>query len=236
LESIATAIDSKGNIYVADSKANEVAVSNSRGQVQSRFSVPRPYSIAALKDGNVVIASPSNNSLLHVYTPEGRWLRSFGEVKSFDRSSASQNNTLNRGKVLIDSFDNIYFVSQFALDPYVLKFSPKGKHLAEFPVTGAAVGLQREVAARVLANSSSDSVGGILMLTSASMDAETNHIWISMNGSSETGLIYEYNAKGEKLKEYALAVNSRALSGVKHVLVSLPLVYAFTSGGYTGST
>ncbi|HVF92185.1 MAG TPA: hypothetical protein VNH22_19120 [Blastocatellia bacterium] len=228
---VSMAIDLKGNIYVADSKASEVVIANSHGQARGRFSVPRPDSIAVLKNGNVVIASPSNNALLHMYTPEGRWLKSFGELKSFDQTSVLQNNALNRGRVLADSFDNIYYVSKFALDPYILKFSSKGKQLVEFPVTGEAVDLQREVGGRVLANSSPGSIGGILILTSASIDPGTNHIWVSMNGSSETGLLYEYNDKGEKLKEYALAVNSRAISGVNHLLVKLPLIYAFTFQG-----
>jgi len=108
------AVDTKGRIYIADNGASQIRIFGSEGDTINTFFSHRPNSIAVLTNGNIVVASPFNGFLLHIYDSSGQQLRSFGEIKQFDSSSYAQNNFLNKGKVLVDLSDTIYYVYEFA--------------------------------------------------------------------------------------------------------------------------
>lgn len=227
------AVDPEGRIYIADSKMSQVKVLSSKGESTKTISVNRPFSIAALSNGNIVIASTSNSSLLHIYDSSGRKLRSFGRIKRFIQDNESQNRFLNRGKVLVDSSDTIYYVYKYSPTPIVQRFSRKGKPLSEFIVTGDSIDLQLEVSQEFLRNRHGDKVGGISIINSASIDPATDHLWLSMNGASDSGVVYEYGPDGMKLQEYSFIINprtqsSKVITGVNHVIVRAPSIDIFT--------
>jgi hypothetical protein len=229
----ALAVDSQGRIYIADSTSNQLEILGPTGQLLRSFRVPKPASLAVLSDGTIVVASPVGGRLLHTYDLSGRRLGSFGEVVRFDVADHAQNRFLNRGKVLVGPSDTIYYVFQYAPLPTVRQFSKEGKLLSEFVVEGYAVDLQAEMAHRFLDTKSPNQVGGITVITSATVDPTTGHLWISMNGSSKSGVVYEYDSNGGKLREYAFVLKStsRIIIGVKDIIVKAPSIYIFADSG-----
>ena len=122
--------------------------------------------------------------------------------------------------MLVDAADNIYYVYRYV--PLIQKYAPDGTLLYETKVTGAAIDVQQEVAERFFNNRRAGrvaGVGGIHILTGAALDHRAGHLWVGMNGSSNTGVIYEYDDQGEKLREYALeAVSPYAREKVTSVI------------------
>ncbi|MEK6410522.1 MAG: hypothetical protein AABN34_26660 [Acidobacteriota bacterium] len=224
-------VDSEGKVYLINSATDEIGFLRPTGQWGGSFRVQeRPYSLAVLSNGNLVIASPNGDKLFHIYDTSGRKLRSFGDIKHFDVANYAQNLFLNRGKVVVDSSDNIYFVFKYAPTPTVLKFSRKGKFISEFAVEGYAINLQAELARKYLSTKPSNEVGSIVLTNSATIDPSTGHLWICMNGSSKSGVVYEYSRKGKKLGEYSViralpSIRPHALTHVTDLLVRTPTIY-----------
>ncbi len=226
---------------------SKVSVWNSAGHLFNTFTTYSTDSIATERNGNVVVGSPTTQNFLHVYSPTGQLLRSFGTVKRLAGKDESQNSFLHRGKVLVDGDDNIYYVYKYV--PLIQKFSPSGELKYETVVRGEAIDVQQEVAQRFLSSRKPQEVGGIEILTSAAIDRKTGHLWVSMNGSSRTGVLYEYNTQGEKLREYDLQTESPSappmkITGVRdiaitnsgvHVLTPQHQVLSFSADGYSFS-
>lgn len=224
-----------GLIYVADSAANQVRTFSPKGEILRTIFVARPLSLAVLRDGCIVVGSGVNGSLLHLYDSSGGELRSFGEIKQFVSDSEPENRFLNRGKVLVDSADSIYYVRRFAPIPTVQRFSRRGKLLSEYNVAGDAIDLQVEVAQSFLKGRNQTNIGGIGIINSATIDPGTGHVWLCMNGSSDSGVVYEYTPDGKKLHEYSFVVSSPAvtkvITGVNRIIVRAPSIYIFTFSG-----
>ncbi len=215
------AVGNTGQVYLVDSES-KLRILKPGGEVLRTFRVPMTSSLAELSDENIVIASAINGKLLHLYSPTGRLLRSFGKMKVLDHGNQAQNHFLNRGKVLAGPSDEIFYVFKYAPVPIAMRFSKEGKFLAEFVIEGTAVDIQSEMARLFLRTKDSNTVGGFNVITSAGVDPVTGRLWISMNGSSESGVIYEYATNGEKLREYALLIKSSSpeiVTGVKDIIV-----------------
>src|SRR6266404_1853951 len=230
-------VDSEGNVYLINAANDDIVFLNPNGQWGGSFRAQeRPYSLALLSNGNDVIASPSGGKLFHVYDSSGRKLRSFGDIKLFDAANDAQNLFLNRGKIVADSSDNIYFVFKYAPTPTVLKFSGKGKFISEFAIEGYAINLQAELARKYLSTKPSNEVGSIVITNSATIDLSTGHLWICMNGSSRSGLVYEYSSKGKKLREYSFlltlpSIRPIVVTSVIDIFVKDTLINIVVGGG-----
>jgi hypothetical protein len=206
MESIA--VGPRGDIYVAGSDAT-LQIFDLEGQRLVGFPVPAPHSIGVLSSGHVVVASPKGDKLLHLFTSEGRLLKSFGEVKSFD-PDPGENEFLNRGKVVVGPSDEIYYVSTYAPAPYAAKFTSEGRPAGTFSIRGPAVDFQAEKQKAFLRERAAGIVGGFSVIMSATVDPLTGHLWVGMNGLSTMGTLYQYDGKGTKLREYALIFDSGA--------------------------
>lgn len=229
-------VDPKGRVYLIDAEARRVKIMSSAGQEFGSFAVPRPSSLAALSDGSLVVASATKDGLLHVFDASGRRLRSFGRPQPFDDQKYTRNRFLNSGKVLTDAADNIYFVPKYAPAPVVRKYSKDGALVATFEVKGEAVDQQAAAAKHIIRQPSLKALAGVSVINSATIDPTTGHLWLCMNGSSKTGVVYEYDGNGKKLGEYALVLRNRAgitraISSVAHIVVRSPSVYVFTDDG-----
>lgn len=223
---------------VSTDKGQKITVWDAAGQIAANIKTYPADSLTFLSNGNLLVASPANGHLLHVYNQQGQLLRSFGTFKEFNRDEG-ENQFLHRGKVLADAADNIYYVYRYV--PLIQKYAPDGTLLSEIKVTGAAIDVQQEVAERFFSHRRAEQVGGLHILTAAALDYRTGHLWIGMNGSTITGVIYEYDAQGEKLREYALEAVSpffnQRIIGVSdiaitdsalHVLTNLHQVHSFS--------
>jgi hypothetical protein len=228
-----SAVDSQGHLYLANFRNATLQVYDGGGRQLKGFPVMQPTSVAVLADGSIVIASPSNEQLLHLYTPEGNLLRSFGEMKSFD-SDRRENEFLNRGKVVVGPSDSIYYVSTYAPAPYAAEFSKGGQLLNEFTIEGEAADFQAGKAKDFLRERKSDITGGVTVLNSATVDQATGHLWVGMNGLSTTSTLYEYDARGTKIREYAFLFNltkrKQNLTHVKDVVVGGATIYILSWG------
>ena len=217
-------VDSQGQVYVIDWHTSQIMKFTSSGEWARSFNTVHPFSVAVMRNGKIVVASPSDGKLIHVYDSSGQKLQSFGDIKLFDSVGGTANNFLNRGKVVVDSSDNIYYVFEYAPVPTVLKFSKNGKFISEFSVEGKAIDTQLGMARNYLSTKPAEEVGGIVIINSAAIDPVTNHLWVCMNGSSRSGIIYEYSPKGKKLNEYGIilslpSIAPFSLSSVTNIVV-----------------
>jgi hypothetical protein len=211
----------------------KITVFDPSGKTSGQFATyPDAAAVAFLNNEDIVVASTSKKSLLHVYNQRGELLRSFGAVKKFDKTNASQNRFLSRGEILVDEAGNIYYVYNYV--PLVQKFSPEGNLLFEVEVKGEAIDLQQEVTKRFFNSKQREQVGGVGIINAASIERKTGHLWIAMNGSSTSGVVYEYDGRGQKLREYVLQVSSPDMPAwnvinVNDLAVTSSKLYALTS-------
>ncbi len=220
----ALAAASDGTLYLYDSKA-KVHVLNANGVEQRVFRVVRrPGSIAVLPSGEVAIGGPSSGKLIHVFAPDGRLIRRFGEVEGFVGDRV-ENNYLNEGIVLVDPAGNFIYVFQQALRPAFLTFSPDGRPIGRHVVDGPAVDFQLQGARRVVdevlqerAGKKSCTVGAVRIVNAAGIDPATGHLWIALNGLATSGLLYEFDAvTGTKVAEHRFEVPDQPVVSVRAV-------------------
>jgi hypothetical protein len=226
------AVGPQGNLYLGQGDSS-VLIVNSQGRQLNKFATVFPWSIAVLSNGNIVVASPFNGKNLHLYNGEGVFLASFGDIRPFDADQA-ENMFLNKGRVVIGASDQIYYVSTYAPQPYVSRFSSEGQLLGEFQIEGDAVDLQTDLT-RDFLNRRTSCSGGVTIITSATVDPETGHLWVTMNGLSTHGTVYEYNQTGTKLREFAFLLDSnnkrQNVTHVKDIAVSGDSLSLLTWGG-----
>jgi len=198
---VALATGPQGLLYVADTRRVAVLDRRTGNHVRDFPVAPAPHSIAVTGDGHLVMASVLGTSLLHVFSPTGRWIRSFGSIQELAPEHPARNRVLNRGIVRIGSDGTIYYVSRHSSPPMVRRFSSTGDMLGEFPLEGFAIDLQTAANQRLWTRRP-DTDAALDVIADAAVDPETNHLWVSMPGSSEAGVVYEYDTEGVKLAEY----------------------------------
>ena len=231
----ALAVGSRQEFYLAqrDSTVRKVSPDGRRPHT---FHTVYPKSIAVLSNGNVVVASPFNGKNLHLYNGQGLLLASFGDMRPFDVNQAG-NAFLNEGRVVVGPGDQIYYVSTYAPQPYVLRFSSEGALLGEFQIEGEAVDLQTGFAREFL-NRKGFCSGGVTIITSATINPETGNLWLGMNGLSTQGTVYEYDQTGTKVREFAFLLNSNNqrhnVTYVRDLVVSGDSLSILTTGGTYG--
>jgi hypothetical protein len=204
-----------------------VTIFDAAGKRVASFPTLKANSMAFLSNGNLVVSSPQGEHFLHVYSPTGQLLKSFGSVGAIDMSSSAQNLFLHQGKVLVDAADNIYYVYRFA--PMIQKFSADGALLAEAPMEGEAITIQWEVALRYFSNRDPERLGGIDITNSAAIDRKTGNLFVALNGSDRGGVVYEYSPRVEKLREYAFRAGGKNLTAVKDIAVTGSKIHVLTT-------
>ncbi|MEK6303765.1 MAG: hypothetical protein AABO41_23920 [Acidobacteriota bacterium] len=211
-----------------------VVVFDSANKQVARFPTYPIVSMAVLSNGNVLVASPVGKRFLHLYTSSGRLLKSFGALKNYSLPNVDdgQKKFFHKGKVLVDASDNIYYAFHYV--PVIQEYSSTGKLQFERQVEGKAIDMQQELADRFLSTKARGSIGGIDIINSAALDPMTGHLWVCMNGSSDTGVVYEYSEKGEKLREYALRTSflgwsKQRVAGVKDIALTRSNLYTLTT-------
>lgn len=222
-------------LYLAQ-KDSTVRIVSSDGHRLNSFHTVYPKSIAVLGNGNVVVASPFNGKNLHLYNRQGLLLASFGDIRPFD-ANQTENEFLNEGRVVVGPGNQIYYVSTYAPQPYVLRFSSEGAMLGEFQIEGEAVDLQTGFTKEFL-NRRGFCNGGVTIITSATVNPETGHLWLGMNSLSTHGTVYEYDQTGTKVREFAFLLNSNNkrhnVTHVKDMAVSGDSLSILTWGGTYG--
>jgi hypothetical protein len=224
------AISSGGDTAYIDNDSMAVVLDPAGSQI-SRFRVLSTNSLGVLSNGDIVITHPTDKGFLHIFSRSGQFLRSFGKVNGYE-TGRTHREIFPKGKIVIDAADNIYYV--FRHMPSIQKYSPTGNLILEYQVAGESIAIQQEYARRLAEKLDSKTPGGIDIINSAAVDRNTGHLWICMNGSSTTAVIYEYNGTGEKLHEYMLHVTPfsryrNGVTGVKDIALTSSFLYLIDS-------
>jgi len=223
-------VDRRGHIYVGNDRG--VKVFDRSGGIVRSFGAPAVDSIAVLRDGRIVVASPDSQGLIHIYNPEGQWLLSAGRMMSFD-SNPKENRWLNSGKIVVGLSDEIYYVFKNSPRPLLLKFSSTGQLIISRKITGEAINIQVERQLQFLhSERMSNRIGGFLIIRSVTVEPETGHVWVAFSGSPTSGVIYEFSPEGVKLRELNLVVNSnRPVYAAGALCMAEGTMYAILDGG-----
>jgi hypothetical protein len=123
-----------------------------------------------------------------MYAVTGLAVKAFGEMEKFDDKNPVQNRFLNRGEVVVGPSDTIYYIPRHAPNPIIQRYSISGKLLSEFAIEGNAVKYQSEIESSFLREKKSNVIGGFSVITAATVDSSTGHLWIGMNGKSTMAL------------------------------------------------
>jgi hypothetical protein len=226
-----------GDVYVSAGESGVVALSQAKPTAR-RVANRSWHSLALLTDDSIVASPSDNNSLFSTFKSSGGLVKRIGQKKEFVLKGTAQNEFFNQGIVAVNQLDNtIYYVFTHALTPTVQHFTKEGELISEFAVEGAAIDLQVGLTRQILrAKEGENCAGGFTVITSATVDPTTGHLWLGMNGSSKQGTVYEYSREGVKLKEYAFLLkpptnSGDIITGINGLVVRAPFIYVLTSQG-----
>jgi hypothetical protein len=227
-----------GDVYVSAGESGVHALSQTKPTVK-RVATRSWHSLALLADESIVVSPSDDNSLFSILKSiDGSPVKRIGQKKEFVVKGTPQNEFFNQGVVAVNQMDNtIYYVFTHALVPTVQHFNKKGELLAEFQVEGAAIDLQTGFTKQILRTKEGENCArGFTVITSATVDPTTGHLWLGMNGSSKQGTVYEYSREGVKLKEYAFLLKQPSnladiITGINGLVVRAPFIYVLTSQG-----
>lgn len=226
-----------GDVYVSAGESGVHAFNQTKSTVK-RVATRSWHSLALLADESIVVSPSDGNSLFSLFKSTGEPVKRIGQKKDFVVKGTAQNEFFNQGVVTVNQADNtIYYVFTHALVPTVQHFNKEGVLLAEFQVEGAAIDLQVGLTRQILrAKQGENCARGFTVITSATVDPTTGHLWLGMNGSSEHGTVYEYSREGVKLKEYAFLLKhpsnlGEIITGINGLVVRAPFIYVLTSQG-----
>ena len=77
-----------GRVFVADRDAHQILIYNEQGGLQGRLGqrhrpgtpFNHPTDVALMPDGTIVVSDGYGNAQVHVFSPVGEWLRTFGQL------------------------------------------------------------------------------------------------------------------------------------------------------------
>jgi hypothetical protein len=226
-----------GDVYVSAGESGVLALNQTKPTVR-RVATRSWHSLSLLADESLVVSPSDDNSLFSIFKSPRGTAKRVGQKKEFVVKGTAQNEFFNQGVVAVNQLDNtIYYVFTHALVPTVQHFNKEGELLAEFQVEGAAIDLQAGLTKQILrAKAGENCAGGFTVITSATVDPTTGHLWLGMNGSSKHGTVYEYSREGVKLKEYAFLLKQPSslgdiITGINGLVVRAPFIYVLTSQG-----
>jgi hypothetical protein len=226
-----------GDVYVSAGESGVLALSQAKPAVK-RVANRSWHTLALLADDSLVVSPSDDNSLFSTFKSSGGPVKRIGQKKEFVVKGTPQNEFFNQGIVAVNQVDNtIYYVFTHALTPTVQHFNAEGELLSEFQVEGAAIDLQAGLTNQILrAKEGENCARGFTVITSATVDPTTSHLWLGMNGSSKHATVYEYSPEGVKLKEYAFLLKQPSdlgdiITGINGLVVRAPFIYVLTSQG-----
>jgi hypothetical protein len=226
----AMAVDGQGTIYVA---TNAEAFAFSPSGVNSRtYKVAGQDSLDILPDGTLVFAMTTGPVAVQMVRHDGTPAGGFGTPLSAD-PDPRRRRAMREALVVASGDGRIYLIPRNIPWPVVRQYDLTGELLREFPIQGKAIDIQSRPTEKMLESHSV--AAGYVIVTGAAIDSDTNHLWVSMNGSSESALVYEYTPDGRKVSEHRFTSKAGPVSGVQAIAVRGPdmAVYVQGRGVYT---
>lgn len=183
--------DRAKNYYVFETRNHRIQVFDSSGNSLRAFKVdPQPYGLAITSKGELLLGQPVKGKLISVYSPDGRFLKSFGDLsKASDfygsklrSADKTMRESINRILIACDNFDNIYVA--FLGAPFWRKYSPNGQLLFEkkiaFPDTQQIIdGLSNTLKAHATVKFDEDQTAVPYITTGMALDA-SGHVLFSL--------------------------------------------------------
>jgi hypothetical protein len=200
-------IDRNGQLIVADTENNRIQILSAHGKSVRSFKVDRPWSVDVLSTGEILVVGARDKELIRVFSAEGKILSEIGELAptGVESQFPELHFYLNRGSLLVDPQDNIYWASNNLPNPTVRKYSREGKLLLEFHPTGRALEGQIIRAKQELQQSlAAHQVRAKAILHAVQVDRKSGDIWV-LPAAPE---LLIYDAKGNFKRAFTLKTES----------------------------
>jgi hypothetical protein len=221
------AVDRQGRWYIGASQ--KLRAFEKGGRQLRAHAVPAPYALAAMSNGDLLVAAPTATAVLHAFGPFGERRQSFGTPRTLVQDAA-ENLFLNRGIVFEGMPDELFYVSANAPDPRVQVYTRSGALKREFAVEGVAIARQSEYA-RSFLNTRGTVIGGFTVITAATFAGGRQTIVLATTASPQGGSVYEYDQTGSKIGEYTLQrPDGKPLGFVQDVAVLGDECYVLSDG------
>jgi hypothetical protein len=112
------------------------------------------------------------------------------------------NAVLNRGTIVVDREDNIYYVFRYMLTPMIRRFKSDGTLTAEWHLDAGEVPEQVVAAAKVKyqENKKSGNYGGVQVLTAAAFDEDSKTLWVASGAR-----VLQLDSSGKTIRTLELA-------------------------------
>jgi len=132
-------------IYVYEIGNERIQIMTLEGKPVRHFSIGDFEGYAVDSKGRIFLGQPEKGRLISVYSPEGKFVNSFGELRKtsdfYGQSYAHRDRAdrvfINRVSIFVDELDNIYVTFQFA--PVLQKYDPRGRLIWEARLEGAEI-------------------------------------------------------------------------------------------------
>ena len=192
------AVDSSGNLYVADTFNNRIQKFDAHGKFITKWGVKgtgegefmEPYGVAVDSSGNVYVADTFNNRI-QKFDTNGKFITKWGG------KGTDEGEFMEPYCVAVDGSGDLYVVD--AGNGRIQKFDPAGKYITKWGGKGTGDG-EFDMAYGIAADS-----GGNVYVADAGNDRiqkfDTNGKYITKWGSTGTG-------EGEFMEPYGIAVDS----------------------------
>jgi hypothetical protein len=139
-----------GLIYVQDGGNERIQCFALDGTYLGGFATKPYMGMAAGLNGEVYLGQPENGALVSVYSRDGKYLRSFGKLKTYSELMGQEFQDLdeqydraaNRVRLFVDR-DGSTLVS-FMLVPLIQKYSPDGKLVFDSRLEGPEIDALRQ--------------------------------------------------------------------------------------------
>lgn len=132
-------------IYVYEIGNERIQIMTLEGKHVRHFSIGDFEGYAVDSKGRIFLGQPDRGRLVSVYSSEGKFVRSFGDLRktsdfygqSYARRDKADRVFINRVSIFVDEFDSIYVTFQFA--PVLRKYDPSGRLVWEARLEGAEI-------------------------------------------------------------------------------------------------
>ncbi|MEE9233940.1 MAG: hypothetical protein V3U28_00680 [Candidatus Acidoferrales bacterium] len=206
------AVTREGKIVVADwVGGGRVSVYDHNGSLVSSFPFPRPWSVATLSTGEILIAGFQKGQLVSVVSQEGTPLWTIGSLVPITEEP-NRNAFLNVGRLAVDPQDNIYYGFSFLPEATIRKYSRHGDLLAELRPQSERVRQMATMARQKL--ESENSFGGSMIILALALDESTGSLWVC-----SAGQIFQIGPDGTTRKVYQFKMAPNRPVGAQGILV-----------------
>src|SRR5215471_15659206 len=193
-------VDAQGNIYVADRGANLIRVFSREGTPLRSFPVKNPVSVAAMPEGEIVVATLREPHLVIMFDKNGKEVREFGDPEPLSER-ADLNRFLNIGQLGTDAQEHLYYAFRYLPEPTVRKYDHLGYAGQDIQYTAidampTAVAMRKEIERQ---ERKAKEPFFRRVLTGVGVDHSNGEVWIALNNN-----LLHFDAAGTRLATYKI--------------------------------